>query len=73
MYEVKTEVGRQALYTAIGHLMTHGPVDRGDIKRALAIPTGELPADIQRSLAALGILVRRFDLTEGDAPRVTLI
>lgn len=73
VYEVKTEVGRQSLYTAIGQLMTHGPADGGDIKRVLAIPPGDLPADIQRSLAALGIVVRRFDVTDSDPPRVTLL
>lgn len=73
VYEVKTEIGRQSIYTAIGQLMTHGPADGGDIKRFLAIPPGELAPDLRRSLAALDIVVRRFDVTEGDAPQVTLL
>jgi hypothetical protein len=72
VYEVKTEIGRQSIYTAIGQLMTHGPVDAAGIKRILAIPPGELAADLKRSLSALGIVIRRFDITEGDTPCVTL-
>lgn len=73
VYEVKTEIGRQFIYTAIGQLMTHGPADTTGIKRILAIPPGELATDLKRSLSALGIMVRRFDVTEGETPCVTLL
>lgn len=68
VYKAKTETGRQSIYTALGQLMIHGPANEGEIKRVLAIPPGELAADIQHSLAALGIVVRRFDITGREVP-----
>lgn len=73
VYEVKTSVDRQSIYTAIGQLMTHGPADGGSIKRVLALPPGQLAADLEHGLDALGITVQRFDVSGEKSPRVTLL
>lgn len=73
VYEVKTSVDRQSIYTAIGQLMTHGPADATSIKRVLALPPGQLAADLEHSLDALNITVQRFDVIGGKSPRVKLL
>ena len=71
-YEVKTDTGRQSIYTAVGQLMTHAYAPGGDVQRILVIPHGDLPQDLQRCLRALGIIVRRFAIRPGDPPEVIL-
>lgn len=61
VYEVKTDCGRQSLYTAIGQLATHAP--RPQTLRFLVLPAGEdLPSDCADTLNRLDIRVRRFSL-----------
>ncbi|MBL7238876.1 hypothetical protein [Komagataeibacter rhaeticus] len=63
VYEVKTGVGRQMLYTAIGQLVTHATLGGEDVARILVIPADDdIPEDLGRAIAALGIRVRRFRL-----------
>lgn len=71
-YEVKTDTGRQSIYTAVGQLMTHAYDPGGDVQRILVIPQGDLPLDLKRCLRALKIVVRRFAITPGDPPEVIL-
>lgn len=73
VYEVKTSVNRQSIYTAIGQLMTHGPADRPSVKRILALPPGEIARDLERCLSALGITIQRYDITDDVEPQITLI
>lgn len=59
VYEVKSSIGRQSLYTAIGQLMTHGW--RSSIAKFLVIPEEiDLADDALDVLAHLGISIRRF-------------
>lgn len=72
IYEVKTNIGRQTLYTAIGQLMTHCPRDIPETKRFLVIPVGDLPKDLESCFANLGIELLRFQLTNGKNKQVVL-
>lgn len=67
IYEVKTGLGRQTLYTAIGQLMTHSAEDP-DIAKVLVLPIEEaVPGDISRAVESLGIKLRRFGIDEAGA------
>ena len=72
VYEVKTDIGRQMLYTAIGQVVTHatnGTKKRGE--KFLVVPADEdIPNDIKNAIAALGICVRRFRLKGTSRNRV---
>ena len=63
IYEVKTSVDRQVLYTAIGQILTHSAPGSEEVAKILVIPAGEsVPADLARAIDILGIKVRRFAL-----------
>lgn len=63
IYEVKTGVERQTLYTAIGQLVTHSNGADGNVDKFLVLPQGEkLPADFETAIDALNVHVRRFKL-----------
>jgi hypothetical protein len=63
LYEVKTGIERQTLYSAIGQLVTHSSGADGAPTKFLVVPNGtELPADFKRAIDALKIHVRRFKL-----------
>lgn len=63
VYEVKTGVGRQVLYTAIGQLVTHTATLGDEVTKYLVVPADEaMPEDLERAVAALRIQVRRFKL-----------
>jgi hypothetical protein len=71
VYEVKTTIGRQVLYTAIGQLVTHASLARADVAKFLVVPDDEsIPKDFAEAIAALGIQLRRFRLTRTDRNRV---
>jgi hypothetical protein len=71
VYEVKTGVGRQTLYTAIGQVVTHAVTEGERVKRFLVVPADEdIPKDIEKALTVLGIQVRRFRLRETNCNRV---
>lgn len=72
LYEVKTSTERQALYTAIGQLITHGTGSTP--KRFIVVPAGEaIPADFIAALDEHEITVRRFELTGQKVKTVTLL
>ena len=73
IYEVKTSIDRQSLYTAIGQLVSHSVGAAVDVKRTLVIPEGTLPPDLERCLPSLSIGLRRFTVTSGKNPKVVLI
>jgi hypothetical protein len=74
VYEVKTAVDRQTVYTGIGQLMTHAPGSPSRAKRFLVLPEGPgLPHDLDRCLSANGILLLRYRLTRGRKPRVEMV
>ena len=71
VYEVKTGVGRQMLYTAIGQVVTHATTGREDLAKFLVVPADEdIPNDFQKAIAVLGIRVRRFRLDGTGRNRV---
>jgi len=64
VYEVKTYVDRQVLYTAIGQLATHSVEKRGSAQRILVLPQkAKIPNDIAHSLSELGIRLRRYRIS----------
>lgn len=63
VYEVKTGVGRQVLYTAIGQLVTHTATLGDEVAKYLVVPADEaMPEDLEQAMAALRIQIRRFQL-----------
>lgn len=61
VYEVKTGLGRQMLYTAIGQLLTHSTIGTGKVAKFLVVPADEdIPEDFTLALRELAINVRRF-------------
>ncbi|WP_263588088.1 hypothetical protein [Sphingopyxis sp. GC21] len=73
IYEVKTDCGRQSLYTAIGQLMTHSVGTGTGIVRTLVVPEGDLPDGLALCFAELGITLRRFRLTAAPNRKVVLL
>lgn len=72
IYEVKTGVGRQVLYTAIGQLVTHAAAVGGNVAQYLVVPANEpIAEDLERAMAKLRIEVRRFQLV-GNGRRKTV-
>jgi hypothetical protein len=63
VFEVKTGLDRQMLYTAIGQLVTHGTNNGRRVRKILVLPDAEaIPHDFGAAIAALGIDVQRFKL-----------
>ncbi len=73
LFEVKTSISRQSLYTAIGQLVTHSADGGANVLKTLVIPEGDLPDDLVRSIAALNVDVRRFRLSRGAKPKISLL
>jgi hypothetical protein len=70
VYEVKTGIGRQMLYTAIGQLLTHSIASKGKTAKFLVVPAKEeMPEDFDRAIHALNIQVRRFRLVGRKSQR----
>lgn len=72
IYEIKTSVDRQSIYTAIGQLISHSADAPSQVKRTLVLPEGPMPPDLEKSLASLSIAVRRFSISVGTTPQITL-
>lgn len=72
IYEVKTSVDRQAVYTAIGQLLCHSSVTDKTVKMTLVVPTGALASDLERCLEKHAIVVRRYEIIPGEIPEVVL-
>lgn len=73
IYEVKTSLDRQSLYTAIGQLLAHSVGAAANVLRTLVVPEGEMPPGIENCLTSLGIGVRRFNLTPGPSRTAILL
>lgn len=73
VYEIKTSLNRQALYTAIGQLMTHSMEAIPNARRILVLPVGSLPSDIEKCVEAQSFILRRFRLTSGNNPKIVLL
>lgn len=73
LYEVKTSVGRQSIYTGIGQLLAHSHKGDPGIRKILVLPEGELPDGLEDCVTALGIVVRRFRLRTGALPKLELL
>lgn len=71
VYEVKTGVGRQMLYAAIGQVVTHATTGGEGVAKFLVIPADEdMPEDFKKAITVLGIQVRRFRLGGTNRNRV---
>lgn len=69
IYEVKTSVSRQVLYTGIGQLIVHTGSEAG---RTLVVPAGDdVQADVMKGLEASGIRVLRFKIKKDG--RVSIV
>lgn len=73
IFEVKTSLDRQSLYTAIGQLICHSTGAAAEAERVLVVPEGPMPHDLNVCLLEQGISVRRFTITSGKAPRIVLL
>lgn len=72
VFELKTSLDRQSLYTAIGQLAVHaGPYPKA--KRVLVVPSGELPEDIRTCINRSGIELLQFHLTTGEKVKVRFV
>lgn len=72
IYEVKTDCGRQSLYTGIGQILVHSVGADRAVRRTLVLPEGDLPEGMEPCLANLGINLRRFRLSRAPNRRVIL-
>jgi len=64
VYEVKTYIDRQVLYTAIGQLATHSAQSPGDVQKTLVLPEKtKIPNDIACSLKRLKIYLRHYRIS----------
>lgn len=72
IYEVKTSADRQSIYKAIGQLLCHSTDAPPSIKRTLILPNGHIASDLGESLKSLSIELRRFSISSGNLPEVTL-
>lgn len=69
VYEIKTGVGRQQLYTAIGQLVTHAAAS--DAAKFLVVPADEdMPMGFDKAIKALDITVRGFRLSGTKRKRI---
>ena len=67
IYEVKTFVDRQTLYTAIGQIVAHASENISSIAKFLVIPVDEdIPDDLKQAIAVLGIKTRHFRIRGAD-------
>ncbi|MGO8366669.1 hypothetical protein, partial [Rhizobium johnstonii] len=67
IYEVKTGIARQTLYTAIGQLAVHA-AGRDRVVRSIVLPDGQdLPEDIDQALRKLSIGKLAFRVEKDDA------
>jgi hypothetical protein len=60
LIEVKTDQTTTSLYQAVGQVMLHGALQKGDPRRILVLP-GEVSADTATRLKRLGLQVIRYD------------
>jgi hypothetical protein len=73
IYEVKTNLDRQSLYTAVGQLITHSVSGGADVKRVLVVPEGDMPEDLRKCIELLHIKVRRFRFKGGGVERKVVL
>ncbi len=64
VYEVKSSVNSQSIYTAIGQLFCHS-YGHAEAKMVLVIPDGELDDDSKNIIIGLGICIKTYRITEG--------
>jgi len=74
IYEVKTNDGRQAIYTAIGQLLVHSSQSPKEPKRFLVIPSARtksrLSGDLRTTIDKLNITVIRYKISKN---KVTIL
>jgi hypothetical protein len=73
VFEVKTGIDRQSIYTAVGQLITHSGSLDASVRRFLVVPDGRIPDDLRKCIKTLGITVRRFRLEGSRNRRVVLL
>lgn len=73
LYEVKTSLGRQSIYTGIGQLLAHSHKEPSGVQKILVLPEGEFPDGLEDCVTSLGIVIRRFSLKSGASPKLKLL
>lgn len=63
IFEIKTSVRTQALYTAVGQLMLHAYNSKTEPKKFIVMPD-DLDKEIEKDLKVLGITTIRFQITK---------
>jgi hypothetical protein len=63
IFEIKTSVRTQALYTAVGQLMLHAYNSKTEPKKFIVMPD-DLDKEIEKDLQVLGITTIRFQITK---------
>lgn len=66
IYEVKTGMDRQALYTAIGQLLVHEGERNAKVRYLVVPDEGEVPDDLAGALDRLRIEVKRYRINSAD-------
>lgn len=62
IYEVKTSLARQSIYTGIGQLLVHSAGEAGDVRRVLVLPDGKILHDLALCIRKQKLGLRRFKL-----------
>lgn len=73
LYEVKTSLGRQSIYTGIGQLLAHSFKAAPGARKILVLPEGEFPNGLEDCVSALDITIRRFRLKAGSSLKLELL
>ena len=73
IYEVKTSLTRQSIYTGIGQLLVHSDGEVGDIRRVLVLPEGYIPNDLARCIRRQKLSLRRFKLVGSGRNRKAVL
>ena len=65
IYEVKTSLNRQAIYTGIGQLMFHSSGD-DNIEKILVLPADDYPKEFTEILGVLNISILPYKILNGE-------
>ena len=72
IYEVKTSLDRQSLYTAIGQLLTHSGIEGNSAKRFIVLPKGSgPPKEFAAAFKRAGIALMRYSEDEEGTIRIS--
>ena len=70
IFEVKTSLERQAIYTGIGQLMFHS-AGNAEIEKVIVLPNGDFPPKFLSILAKLKISILKYSLEKNNVILMT--